>query len=371
MAVWMILSFLALSLAVQGQAGTTLSSKGCADPSGLEKCQASANDQTSSCIAQANKDNSQRELLACTCVDYVSNYNCFASHCWNRVWECEYQDYMVGYFQNCLTAKTPVPYFPAPDNVPDACSCNLGRVYAALHDAIQESTTCSNNANSGDAGSDLQRMEGCNCCAVGGSIAALVGICPDTDPTLIGLNGVSQFEKNVDVDYQNCGTYLQEFNCANDLGFQLDGVTTYIGPNDPIQTGTDTLSNGGGTVTSPASGAVFTYTNGGDGQVYTITAAGFDGKESKGSSRSGSSNDGDSNGNSNNNDNSGSGSGSESGSGSGSGSGSTSQTASASASATGDGKKEDHKGGAGSLAMNMSTGALVALVTLALVCLTL
>lgn len=37
--------------------------------------------------------------------------------------------------------------------------------------------------------------------------------------------------------------------------------------------GASTLYNVAGTVTAPASGDHFTYTNGGDGQVYTISAA--------------------------------------------------------------------------------------------------
>jgi len=48
---------------------------------------------------------------------------------------------------------------------------------------------------------------------------------------------------------------------------------TFYGPNNLPASGTQTLSNVAGTVTAPASGSVFTYTNGGDGQVYTISAA--------------------------------------------------------------------------------------------------
>lgn len=157
-------------------------------------------------------------------------------------------------------------------------------------------------------------------------IYSLVEICPETDPKLIGLNFISQYEKNVDVNYANCGQYMQTFNCVSDLGFQLDGVSSYLAPQDPFQSGTATLSNGQGTVTAPASGAVFTYTNGGDGQVYTITAANFNGKDDSGSS------------------------GSSSGSGSGSVSGSESQDASPSS--TSSSKNDDGKGGAGTLSLD-------------------
>lgn len=177
----------------------------------------------------------------------------------------------------------------------------------------------------------------------------LVGICPETDPKLTGLNSISQVEKNLNVDYPSCGPYMQTFDCVSDLGFQLDGVTTYLRPDDAYKTGTATLSNGGGTVTAPASGAVFTYTNGGDGQVYTITAYGFDGKENKGSSDSGS--------------------GSESGSDSGSSSESQSDAKGASASASGDSKKGDDKEDTGSLTSDMHVELLVASIMFAVVCL--
>lgn len=157
------------SLAVA--ADVTLTSSGCADASGFEKCQASANKDTSSCIAQARHDNSQVELLACGCQDYVDNFNCYAAFCWNRVWECEYQEYMVSYFMNCNIAKQPVPYFPAPKNAPGACSCNVGQVYLNIQDVIQQTATCSNAADSGDAGNNLQQIEGCNCCEISGALS--------------------------------------------------------------------------------------------------------------------------------------------------------------------------------------------------------
>lgn len=163
--------FLVGLAALAAAADVTLTNSGCADASGFEKCQASANKHTSSCIAQARHDNSQVELLACGCQDYVDNFNCYAAFCWNRVWECEYQEYMVSYFMNCNTAKQPVPYFPAPKNAPGACSCNVGQVYLNIQDAIQQTATCSNGADSGDAGNNLQQIEGCNCCEISGALS--------------------------------------------------------------------------------------------------------------------------------------------------------------------------------------------------------
>lgn len=164
-------TFALLSLAASASANTTLTSGGCADPSGLDSCLAKSNDQASSCLNQARKDNSQVEVLACGCQNYVNNFNCYAANCWNKVWGCEYQQYMVEYFVNCATAKLDVPYFPAPGNVEAACSCNLGKVFMGVQSAIQESGTCSNNAQGSDPGSNLQRMQGCNCCQVSGALS--------------------------------------------------------------------------------------------------------------------------------------------------------------------------------------------------------
>ncbi|KAL6857341.1 hypothetical protein J3F83DRAFT_763685 [Trichoderma novae-zelandiae] len=260
--------------ALAATGGITLTSTGCADSSGFESCQKQADDQLSSCIAQANKDDSQLELLACGCQNYVDNYNCYSSFCWNRVWECEYQEYIIDYFVNCATAKLPVPYFPAPNKVPDACSCNVGKVFLAIQDAIQETATCSNNADSGDASSNLQQIQGCDCCEISGALSSLYNICPDTDPKLIGLSTISQLESQLNTDFDSCGPYLDTYDCVTALGYSLDGVSKYYKPTDITPSGTATLSNAAGTVTSPASGTVFTYTNGGDGTIYTITAAG-------------------------------------------------------------------------------------------------
>lgn len=161
-----------LSTAVLAATEATLTSTGCADASGFESCQKKANDNLSSCIAQAKKDNSQQEILACGCQNYVDNYNCYSASCWNRVWECEYQEYIIEYFLNCPIAKLPVPYFPAPNKAADACSCNLGKVFLAIQDAIQETATCSNNANGPDASNNLQQIQGCDCCEISGALSS-------------------------------------------------------------------------------------------------------------------------------------------------------------------------------------------------------
>lgn len=103
---------------------------------------------------------------------------------------------------------------------------------------------------------------------------SIVEICPATDPKLIGMSNIQQIETTINTDFKSCGNYLETYDCKNDLGFNIDGVKSFLKPNDPLTTGTATLSDVPGTITAPASGKVFSYTNGGDGIVYTITAAG-------------------------------------------------------------------------------------------------
>ena len=102
---------------------------------------------------------------------------------------------------------------------------------------------------------------------------SIYGICPATDPNLIGMSTVNQLETVLDTPFDTCGSYLSEFPCNSKLGFPLVAGGVFYGPDNLPSSGTATLSNLGGTVTSPASGTVFTYTNAGDGVVYTISAA--------------------------------------------------------------------------------------------------
>jgi hypothetical protein len=104
------------------------------------------------------------------------------------------------------------------------------------------------------------------------NVKSIYAICPTADPTLIGLSSVQQLETTIDTLLSDCQPCLSQFNCVSDLGFPQVAGNTFYGPNNLPASGTGTLFNVAGTVTTPASGSVFTYTNGGDNQVYTIPA---------------------------------------------------------------------------------------------------
>lgn len=111
--------------------------------------------------------------------------------------------------------------------------------------------------------------------------------CPDVDPNKAGLSYVSRAETLLDISFSECSPMTQ-INCASDFAFSLGGVSTYYAPNQFPASGTASPTNKPGSVTTPASGSVFTYTNGGDKVAYTITAAAVNGNGNGGSSGSGS-----------------------------------------------------------------------------------
>jgi hypothetical protein len=102
-------------------------------------------------------------------------------------------------------------------------------------------------------------------------------ICPNTNPKLIGLNAIIKAVANTE-PWSSCGPSLQQFDCVNDLRFAAPLSTGSIyNPTDLPASGTQTLSNIAGEVTSPASGAVFTYSA--VGSEWTVSALSINNKQ--------------------------------------------------------------------------------------------
>ena len=144
-----------------------LTSTGCADPSGFDSCQSSLEEKISACFSRAVGD----AKLVCSCEDYIGNYNCYSTHCWNQVWGCDYQEYIVEYLIGCPAAKLPVPYFPAPDNAAGACSCNLGKVYNAITGAITQGASCMQSSHPIDSELGYLKDSACGCCELSGALS--------------------------------------------------------------------------------------------------------------------------------------------------------------------------------------------------------
>jgi hypothetical protein len=98
---------------------------------------------------------------------------------------------------------------------------------------------------------------------------SIFGLCPDTDPTLIGYDNVKSMLAFYDEPLADCAPYFEEYSCVGDLGFNDLGVSYLTAT--PTSTGTQTLYTTGGSVTRPVSGSTFTWTA--NGVPRTVTAA--------------------------------------------------------------------------------------------------
>ena len=84
-------------------------------------------------------------------------------------------------------------------------------------------------------------------------------ICPNTVPKLIGLDQILSAVAPT-LPWPSCGPTFQQFDCVSDLRFEATLSTgKFYNPTNVPASGTQTLSNTAGEVTSPASGAVFSY----------------------------------------------------------------------------------------------------------------
>ncbi|OQU97907.1 hypothetical protein CLAIMM_03771 [Cladophialophora immunda] len=136
----LILSLSALA-AASSSLGSNFTSTDCASSSGFDKCFSAAQNKATKCIDDG--DGSDAIDIACTCVMWLDEINCAVSNCWNEVYSCQYQALIIRYMTFCPTSQDGFPFFPAPDNAPGGCSCNIGQVYLNAANSYTESTKCS------------------------------------------------------------------------------------------------------------------------------------------------------------------------------------------------------------------------------------
>jgi hypothetical protein len=115
-------------------------------------------------------------------------------------------------------------------------------------------------------------------------------ICPNTDPTLIGLNALPNAVAPY-YPWSGCVDSLNQFNCVTDLHSEPPLSTGAVyNPTDLPASGTQALTNIAGEVTSPASGSVFSYTA--IGLEFTVTALSINAFEATTTSQNGAANTG-------------------------------------------------------------------------------
>lgn len=116
-------------------------------------------------------------------------------------------------------------------------------------------------------------------------------ICPSTDPSLLGADLWFELVSSMAEEWAECGPYMDAHGC-DDLGmaYPADNTTNFYKPSELPPNGTETLFNTG-IVTSPVSGATYSYTYGNVQHVVTVSSA--DARPTGGSSSGSGGDDGD------------------------------------------------------------------------------
>lgn len=87
---------------------------------------------------------------------------------------------MQQYFAICPSAVEPIPFWPAPEDAPNRCSCSLGKVLQHTLTARNEQMHCMSDVNEqsahgadlGDLGHMAKHATQCACCGASASISA-------------------------------------------------------------------------------------------------------------------------------------------------------------------------------------------------------
>ncbi|KAL2066317.1 hypothetical protein VTL71DRAFT_2388 [Oculimacula yallundae] len=177
--------------------------------------------ETEGCVDQIGFLNCGKARKAYTtdrrCQDFEEDFNCFNSFCWNKVYTCQYQQEAITYLDMC-SGKSKLPFFPAPYNATNDCSCNFGQVDMALQGAKEKGKHCRNHVKGQNR--DLQ-VEHCNCCVISESYAILDAICPNISPLDIGHDTIQEIATNLHIDLHKCDEYVSRGKCIEELSFPL------------------------------------------------------------------------------------------------------------------------------------------------------
>ncbi|KAJ5484854.1 hypothetical protein N7539_004842, partial [Penicillium diatomitis] len=267
---------------------------GCADPWGMKKCSEKTERGFENCIigncsadGKNCYDSCQGDVFcmaktcpsvgvecinACGCVKATDQIDCTASTCWNQVTQ-DVMNFCLGFDMASL------PFWPPPSDAPGGCSCNIWNVTRQETLITSHLDRCRNDQNSIDRlDTDEKKKDykqACTCCAESAIISTIWTACPNTKPSEIGADSwYDSFLKPHGWD--KCASYLERHDCADELGFSVDsagGTKYFYQPGKLPQNGTQTLFNTGESLSTPASGATFCWTDG--SLIHTITAASF------------------------------------------------------------------------------------------------
>ncbi|KAH7231919.1 hypothetical protein B0J15DRAFT_574633, partial [Fusarium solani] len=213
----------------------------CVDPSGMKKCVDKVNEEQQRCINTGCEDSASGCLEStCLCASSISQMDCALTHCWDQVkkqvYSCEYQKTVQQVVKTCDDGpEEGFPFYPAPVDAPNACSCNKAKIAETVGKVLEEQNDCEGGAS--DAWEGLPRAE---------LKAKVPPACCKFDNS----------------------------TCHTEYNYTLPGYkdAKFYEPGKFPKNGTQTtMTNLAGTITSPISGATFTWTM--NSTAHTITAA--------------------------------------------------------------------------------------------------
>ncbi|KAJ4310527.1 hypothetical protein N0V84_010928 [Fusarium piperis] len=184
-----------------------------------------------------------------------------------QVYSCEYQETVQEVVKTCDEVPDEgFPFYPAPVDAPNACSCNKAKIVETVGQVLEEMNYCKGGTS--DEWESLPDDEF-------KAVVPYWNICPEMDPNYLGadeflnalMGGASQKWPQCKFDNSTCHT---RYN------YTLPGTSKeakFYEPGEFPKNGTKTImTNMAGTITSPISGATFTWTM--NSIAHTITAAG-------------------------------------------------------------------------------------------------
>ncbi|KAJ5342802.1 hypothetical protein N7541_011926 [Penicillium brevicompactum] len=266
-----------LPLALSEKVGYFESSS-CADPKGFASCYEDIVDVRYTTCVNENCGGGG-EACAKSCGGSIScmNQKCpgLGIDCVNAC-ECERSalyidcaDTVMDFVSSCTNPnRDGLPYWPVPDDAPGSCSCNLGKIDLKESQISDHITQCANNETNLAQFSEVEDInnygKACLCCAYSGIISAIWDTCPDTKPSLLSADEWFN-QLLIPGDWDECGPYLEAYDCAGDLGYgrpENGGISKFWSPSSMPTNGTKTVSNIAGVISSPVSGDTFTWTFG-------------------------------------------------------------------------------------------------------------
>ncbi|KAJ1713582.1 hypothetical protein NYO67_4302 [Aspergillus flavus] len=158
--------------------------------------------------------------------------------------------------KRCYGAEDPctkIPFWPAPDNAPSGCVCNVGKITKKQLQIENQAKACVKNVTKPGQLSAAEERTDYFLTNIRLIARRIWDTCPNTKPLSPPITG--------------------QYDCAGTLGFgaaDAGGTQNFYEPGNIPKNGTGMLTNTGGVISTPVSGSSFTWTLG--STTHPITA---------------------------------------------------------------------------------------------------